>query len=203
MIRAVARRTRLLAFNRLPPIPSTHLIAHHQTPISSPLRAYASTMSTPISATVARSSTSWQPSSLPSLGDQLPFHTFTSKIDQSPLDDREYRLIRLPNGLEAMLIRDQKTDKSSAAMDVKVGHLMDPADLKGFVHFLRLLAIECKRVYSFCWLGGFRCAHFCEHLLFLGTEKFPKENEYAEFLAQAGGYSNAVSPPPFFLLSSC
>jgi predicted Zn-dependent peptidase len=23
-------------------------------------------------------------------------------------------------------------------------------------------------------------AHFCEHLLFMGTEKFPKENEYSE-----------------------
>jgi len=52
----------------------------------------------------------------------------------------------LENGLEALLIRDEKTDKASAALDVKVGHLADPEDLQGL-------------------------AHFCEHLLFMGTEK--------------------------------
>ncbi len=52
----------------------------------------------------------------------------------------------LENGLEALLIRDEKTDKASGALDVKVGHLADPEDLQGL-------------------------AHFCEHLLFMGTEK--------------------------------
>jgi secreted Zn-dependent insulinase-like peptidase len=52
----------------------------------------------------------------------------------------------LENGLEALLIRDEKTDKASAALDVKVGHLADPEDLQGL-------------------------AHFCEHLLFMGTDK--------------------------------
>lgn len=59
---------------------------------------------------------------------------------------RAARLIMLENGLEALLIRDEKTDKASAALDVKVGHLADPEDLQGL-------------------------AHFCEHLLFMGTEK--------------------------------
>jgi len=52
----------------------------------------------------------------------------------------------LENGLEALLIRDDKADKASGALDVKVGHLADPEDLQGL-------------------------AHFCEHLLFMGTEK--------------------------------
>ncbi|CAG8722722.1 4788_t:CDS:2, partial [Scutellospora calospora] len=64
-----------------------------------------------------------------------------------------YRLIRLNNELEALLVHDSTTDKSSAAMDVHVGNLLDPDDLLGL-------------------------AHFCEHLLFMGTEKYPKENEY-------------------------
>ncbi|KAG0334281.1 Insulinase (Peptidase M16) [Podila horticola] len=34
-------------------------------------------------------------------------------------------------------------------------------------------------------------AHFLEHLLFLGTEKYPRENAYKEFLAQHSGKSNA------------
>lgn len=52
----------------------------------------------------------------------------------------------LENGLEALIIQDDKADKASAAMDVKVGHLSDPEDLQGL-------------------------AHFCEHLMFMGTEK--------------------------------
>lgn len=52
----------------------------------------------------------------------------------------------LENGIEALLIRDEKTDKAAAALDVKAGHLADPEDLQGL-------------------------AHFCEHLLFMGTEK--------------------------------
>ena len=34
-------------------------------------------------------------------------------------------------------------------------------------------------------------AHFTEHLLFLGTERFPDEAEYKRFLAAHGGHSNA------------
>ncbi|CDZ96447.1 related to ste23-metalloprotease involved in a-factor processing [Phaffia rhodozyma] len=148
---------------------STPLISQSNNKIVSPCssRSYA-TPSSPILTPSLTFNSSWEPTTLPELGESLPFDTFTGKLEQSPADDRQYRYIRLPNGLEAMLIRDEKTDKSSAAMDVKVGHLMDPPDLKG-------------------------CAHFCEHLLFLGTEKFPKENEYAEYLAQAGGYSNAYT----------
>jgi len=36
-------------------------------------------------------------------------------------------------------------------------------------------------------------AHFLEHMLFLGTEKYPEENEYHKFLAENGGSSNAYT----------
>ncbi|GAA5941905.1 uncharacterized protein JCM15063_000815 [Sporobolomyces koalae] len=93
---------------------------------------------------------------------------FSGDIEQSPNDDKAYRLIMLENGLEALIISDPKADKASAAMDVKVGHLSDPEDLQGL-------------------------AHFCEHLMFMGTEKYPKENDYTEFLTQHSGSSNAFT----------
>ena len=40
-------------------------------------------------------------------------------------------------------------------------------------------------------------AHFCEHMLFLGTEKFPDKNEYHKFLSQHGGGANAVTHTDF------
>ena len=36
-------------------------------------------------------------------------------------------------------------------------------------------------------------AHFHEHMLFLGTEKYPKENDYETFLSKYGGFSNAYT----------
>ncbi|KAJ7311450.1 Metalloenzyme, LuxS/M16 peptidase-like protein, partial [Mycena albidolilacea] len=97
-----------------------------------------------------------------------PFSVFTKSLQKSAQDDREYRLIRLENGLEAVLVHDSKADKAAASLDVAVGHLHDPDDMPGL-------------------------AHFCEHLLFMGTEEFPRENEYSEFLAKNNGGSNAYT----------
>eukprot|EP00158_Paraphelidium_tribonemae_P009916 Partr_v1_DN29000_c0_g1_i1_m25164 putative insulin-degrading enzyme len=84
------------------------------------------------------------------------------------LDDRHYRTIFLPNGLQCLLVNDQHTDKASAALDVHVGSYLDPEDFPGLAHFL-------------------------EHMLFMGTEKYPKENEYTEYLNNHGGSSNAYT----------
>ncbi|TPX70225.1 hypothetical protein SpCBS45565_g01950 [Spizellomyces sp. 'palustris'] len=50
-------------------------------------------------------------------------------------DDRGYRMLTLGNNLQALLISDPHTDKSSAALDVHVGHLCDPDDVAGLAHF--------------------------------------------------------------------
>ncbi|PWZ00255.1 hypothetical protein BCV70DRAFT_206508 [Testicularia cyperi] len=97
-----------------------------------------------------------------------PYAVFTKDLEISAQDDMRYRLVRLSNGLEALVIQDPKTDKSSAAMDIRVGHLSDPEELQGL-------------------------AHFCEHLLFMGTKKYPKENEYSEYLSNHSGGSNAYT----------
>jgi hypothetical protein len=54
------------------------------------------------------------------------YWVFTKPIQKSQQDDREYRLIRLDNGLQAMLVHDAKADKAAASLDVAVGHLHDP-----------------------------------------------------------------------------
>ena len=70
--------------------------------------------------------------------------------------------------IQVLLVSDETTDKSAAALDVHIGHMSDPVNLPGL-------------------------AHFCEHMLFLGTEKFPDENEYSKFLSQHGGSFNAFT----------
>jgi len=89
-------------------------------------------------------------------------------VESSAQDDRIYKFMSLPNNLTCLLISDPTTDKASAAMDVRVGHLSDPADVPGL-------------------------AHFTEHMLFMGTTKYPNENEYSSYLSSHGGSSNAFT----------
>lgn len=70
----------------------------------------------------------------------------TDGMEKPLLDNRTYRVVRLPNDLEALLIHDPDTDKASAAMDVNIGSFSDADDMPGM-------------------------AHAVEHLLFMGTEK--------------------------------
>ena len=87
---------------------------------------------------------------------------------KSPTDKREYRYVELSNGLKALLISDDRADKAAAALDVFVGSSDEPRDQPGLAHFL-------------------------EHMLFLGTEKYPESGEYQAFLNQHGGTYNAFT----------
>jgi len=90
------------------------------------------------------------------------------EVESSSQDDRIYSVIELPNKLMCLLISDPTTDKASAAMDVRVGHLSDPEEAPGLAHFL-------------------------EHMLFMGTKKYPDENDYDSYLSAHGGSSNAFT----------
>ncbi|KAI1157247.1 insulinase-domain-containing protein, partial [Nemania serpens] len=92
----------------------------------------------------------------------------TDQLETSSLDDRQYRIIRLPNRLEVLLAHDPETDKASAALDVNVGSFSDKDDMPGI-------------------------AHAVEHLLFMGTKKYPQENAYLVYLSSHSGSSNAYT----------
>ena len=87
---------------------------------------------------------------------------------QAPNDNSEYRRFVLPNGLRVLLLSDPKLNKSSASMDVGAGSFSDPASRQGLAHFL-------------------------EHMLFLGTAKYPGVTDYGNYLRSNGGYNNAFT----------
>jgi len=87
---------------------------------------------------------------------------------KSDPDKRHYRAITLANQLTVLLTSDPMTDVESASVHVRAGHFDDPPNRAGL-------------------------AHFHEHMLFLGTEKYPKEEEYEDFLGRNGGASNAYT----------
>ena len=57
------------------------------------------------------------------------YSVYKLPIVKSERDDREYRVIKLENGLEATLVHDAKAERAAASLDVAVGHLSDPVSL--------------------------------------------------------------------------
>ena len=49
-------------------------------------------------------------------------------------DDRQYRLLQLTSGLEAVLVNDLKADKSAACLTVAAGYLQDPVSARKTPH---------------------------------------------------------------------
>lgn len=84
----------------------------------------------------------------------------------SPNDHRSYRYVELTNGLRVLLVNDPLATQAAASMAVNVGHFDDPVNRPGMAHFL-------------------------EHMLFLGTEKYPDAGSFLSFINQNGGNNNA------------
>ena len=95
-----------------------------------------------------------------------PINKLITNLEKSKSDKLDYALKILSNGLKVLFISDPEASKSSAALGVNVGNLVDDWDVPGL-------------------------AHFCEHLLCMGTTKYPSENEYASYLSKNSGSSNA------------
>ncbi|CAF0765571.1 unnamed protein product [Adineta steineri] len=89
-------------------------------------------------------------------------------IKKSDSDSWNYRGLELSNEMLVVLISHPNIDKAAAALDVSVGNLADSRDVPGTAHFL-------------------------EHMLFMGSSKYPGENEYSKLIEGNGGYKNAFT----------
>lgn len=112
-----------------------------------------------------------------SLERSIPPRSRIEDLERSSLDDRSYRIVTLPNKLEALLIHDPETDKASAALDVNVGSFSDAEDMPGI-------------------------AHAVEHLLFMGTEKVSSRETSLriDICRHTAEYASSTS---FRILSNC
>lgn len=89
-------------------------------------------------------------------------------IIKSPNDDREYGALLLPNGLQVVLVSDPSLENSAASLAVGVGSAHNPKEQQGLAHYL-------------------------EHMLFLGTEKFPEPDGFMKYTQANGGMTNAFT----------
>jgi insulysin len=85
---------------------------------------------------------------------------------QGKSDWRNYSSVRLPNGVVVCAASDPQSKTTAASATVRAGAAHDPREMPGLAHFL-------------------------EHMCFLGSAKYPGENDYKKFLSQHGGQSNA------------
>jgi insulysin len=87
---------------------------------------------------------------------------------KSANDDYQYRLLTLDNEMQVLLISAPGSPKAAASLDVMAGSGDNPAQRQGLAHFL-------------------------EHMLFLGTDKYPDPAEYEQYITEHGGTRNAYT----------
>jgi insulysin len=91
---------------------------------------------------------------------------FNINIKLAINDKRNCKGIILKNGIKVILISDPKINKSACCVGVKAGYYDDE-------------------------FAG--CAHFLEHLLFMGSEKYPDSRDFSSYLEKCGGINNAYT----------
>ena len=98
----------------------------------------------------------------------LPFIAQAGTVNKSPVDPREYETFTLKNGIEVITVSDPNLATSAATISVGVGQFQDPQNAQGIAHFL-------------------------EHMIFMGSEKYQSPNEYMQFISENGGQTNAYT----------
>lgn len=87
-------------------------------------------------------------------------------MNKSPYDTNEYKIVTLDNLIKIIFVHDKNATKSGASLAVSVGSFDETEE---------------------------GTAHFLEHLLFMGSEKYPNENMYGAFISENGGSTNAYT----------
>lgn len=90
------------------------------------------------------------------------------EIIKSPNDHRVYESLVLDNQLEVVVISDPRLEIAGASLSVGIGSYYNPETIPGLAHYL-------------------------EHMLFLGTEKYPEPNGFQTYVQQHAGFSNAYT----------
>eukprot|EP00450_Noctiluca_scintillans_P027339 CAMPEP_0194534898 /NCGR_PEP_ID=MMETSP0253-20130528/73257_1 /TAXON_ID=2966 /ORGANISM="Noctiluca scintillans" /LENGTH=1001 /DNA_ID=CAMNT_0039380605 /DNA_START=46 /DNA_END=3048 /DNA_ORIENTATION=- len=94
--------------------------------------------------------------------------TSRSQVRKPLTDSKEYVGTTFDTGLSVLAVTDTEATKVAFAVAVDAGSLEDPESFQGL-------------------------AHFCEHMLFLGSDKYPDPEAFTNHLARYGGNHNAYT----------
>ena len=98
-----------------------------------------------------------------------------TEIVKSEGDSNQYLMFTLPNKLQVLLIEDNNQKELAqgesigyVSLAVNVGSFNDPPDRPGMAHLL-------------------------EHMIFMGSEKYPEPDGYSNHISESGGFTNAYT----------
>ena len=91
-----------------------------------------------------------------------------SNIIKSKNDTREYQTLTLENGMEVVLASDPSLSKTAVSLTVGIGQYQDPASQPGLAHYL-------------------------EHMIFMGSEKYPQPDALMTLVKSNDGVINAMT----------
>lgn len=88
-------------------------------------------------------------------------------IIKPKIDSNKYKYIKLKNGIKVVLI-EKDVVQTSISVNIGTGFLEDPKHMQGLAHYL-------------------------EHMLFMGSKKYPNTNHFGNFITKNGGFRNAYT----------
>ncbi|WP_409160657.1 pitrilysin [Pectobacterium sp. B2J-2] len=103
---------------------------------------------------------------LPASWAQTGWQPLAQTIRKSEKDPRQYQAIKLDNGMTVLLVSDPQAPKSLASLALPIGSLDDPNNQLGLAHYL-------------------------EHMVLMGSKRYPEPEALSEFLKKHGGSHNA------------
>ncbi|CDS41558.1 nardilysin [Echinococcus multilocularis] len=124
-------------------------------------------------------------------------------VVKSSVDFKTYRFIQLPNGLRAMLISSLKPGETAEPETDSESDTSEECEKKEPIHrdgekfksaVRRSAAALCIKVGCFSDpIEAQGLAHFLEHMVFMGSEKYPRENDFDDYVSHRDGSSNAYT----------
>lgn len=88
------------------------------------------------------------------------------QLEKSNIDKREYEYLNLNNGLQCIIIKDSDENLCGACLNIHVGSVNEKID---------------------------GLAHFLEHMVFMGSKKYPDSNDFMSSINSNGGKTNAYT----------
>ena len=95
-----------------------------------------------------------------------------SNINKPKITDDKIIGGKLNNGIKYILINKKKLERTYVSININVGSFHNPKDYGGLAHFL-------------------------EHMLFIGSKKYPKPDYFMEEVNKYGGMTNAYTAETF------
>ncbi|VDO05686.1 unnamed protein product [Rodentolepis nana] len=115
-------------------------------------------------------------------------------------DYKSYRYLQLQNGIRVMLISNVKPGETIEPLDDNQNGVNDEIESQGSHEEVPEFDLRKSAAALAVHVGSFSdpkeaqgLAHFLEHMVFMGSEKYPRENDFDDYVCHRDGSLNAFT----------